>query len=189
MSQLNTDCACVTRWPWLSAALLITAPAELLRGCWSWHWQELSLLKVQKPLAGDMLLHPFVSLVVPPSLGLGSRTFLSSTGFLTLQRSSQENWTKFPALYLWKSTTRPGSLLFCVSGLQKCSCFQMGWDGLSHPPAHNMEFFSLLCLHEEETEMLLGWLFPLLNSHCVSSPISLVKDEGIHGLGEDCTSL
>lgn len=52
-----------------------------------------------------------------------------------------------------------------------------------------MELFSLLCFREEEAEMLLGWLFLFLSSHCVSSPIPLVKDEGIHGLDEGCTSL
>lgn len=140
-----------------------------------------------------MLLRPFVSLVVPSFLDLSSRTFLSSAGFLSLQRSSLATFPsldRVPSLfYLWKSTARPGSLSFCVSGLQKRSCFQTGWDGLSHPPAHSMEFLSLLCLCEEEAEMLLGWLFPLLTSHCVSSPISLVKDEGIHDLGEGCTAL
>lgn len=122
-----------------------------------------SLLKVQKTLAGDtLLLCPFVSLVVSPSLGL-SRTFLSSSGFLILQRSSQVTFPsldRVPSLlYLWKSTARSGSLLFCVSGHQKHSCFQAGWDCPSHPPAHTVELFSLLCLCEEEAEMLLGWLF------------------------------
>lgn len=165
-----------TQWPWLCSSPFITA-RELACGCSPLGWRELSLLEVQKPLACDILLCPFVSLVVPPSLGLGSRTFLSSMGFLSLQRSSQATFPsldRVPSLlYVGESTTRPGSLLFCVSGLQKCSCFQTGWDGPSHPPAHGiMELFSLLCLCEEEAEMLLGWLFPLLGSHCVFSHIS-----------------
>lgn len=132
-------------------------------------------------LAGARVLCPSVSLVLPFP-GLCSRASLSSTGSSPCTGAPSTLHQVPSPLGLWKSTGRPGSLLFCASGLQKCSYFQTGWDGLSHPPAHSMEFFSLLCLCEEEAEMLLGWLFPLLGSHRVSSPISLVKDEGIQGL-------
>lgn len=150
MLQLNTDCTHIVMPDpklGLSQQILfdlvalafcicsfITAFAEhFFRQRWIRGLQELSLLKVQKSLAGwhvALLLHISGGL---PFRGSWQNSLAQHRvcQLDSLWRSSLLTFTSpdgVPGLfYRQRSTSRPGSHSLCVSGHQKLSCLWTGW--------------------------------------------------------------